>query len=45
MWFSKSKQYIVMIFRLYVNSCKAANIFGRTVLAASDFKNCTMVHC
>ena len=31
-----------VIFKLFV---KQLAIFERTVVAASDFKNCTMVHC
>ena len=33
-------------FLLFFKFCvKQLTIFGRTVVAASDFKNCTMVHC
>ena len=36
---------IVVVFLCYFNFlCKAA-FFERTVVAAFDFKNCTIVHC
>ena len=34
------------MFLLFFNICvKQLSIFERTVIGASDFKNCTMVHC
>ena len=44
-FFKRYKICIVLIFFIFKFCLRQLTIFERIVVAASDFKNCTMVHC